>query len=51
MIFTEFMNKDYKTAAKDGEKALNFIPNNKNLLKLCLQYIWRTMNLKRHRYL
>lgn len=33
MIFTEFMNKDYKTAAKDGEKALNLIPNNKKLIK------------------
>lgn len=33
MIFTEFMNKDYKIAAKDGEKALNLISNDKKLIK------------------
>lgn len=33
MVFTEFMNKDYKIAAEDGEKALNHLPQNKSLIK------------------
>lgn len=33
LIFTEFMNKDYKTAAEDGEKALELLPKEKKLIK------------------
>ncbi len=33
IIFTEFMNKDYKTALLDGEKALKDYPHDKKLIK------------------
>ena len=33
LVFTEFMNKDYKTALEDGTEALIVAPSNKNLLK------------------
>jgi tetratricopeptide (TPR) repeat protein len=33
LVFTEFMNKDYKVASEDGEKALNLIPRDKKLIK------------------
>jgi tetratricopeptide (TPR) repeat protein len=33
LIFTEFMNKDYKIAFDDGVEALKVAPTNKNLLK------------------
>lgn len=33
LVFTEFMNKDYKMASEDGEKALNLIPGDKKLIK------------------
>ncbi|MDF2880456.1 MAG: hypothetical protein K0R54_1013 [Clostridiaceae bacterium] len=33
IIFTEFMNKDYKSALADGEKALKDYPHDKKLIK------------------
>lgn len=33
IIFTEFMNKDYKSALDDGEKALKDYPHDKKLIK------------------
>lgn len=33
LVFTEFMNKDYKIALEDGTEALIVAPSNKNLLK------------------
>lgn len=32
-VFTEFMNKDYTEALKDGENYLKLFPSNKNLIK------------------
>jgi len=33
IVFTELMNKDYKKAKEDGEKALSLYPDNNNLIK------------------
>lgn len=33
LVFTEFMNKDYKVALEDGEKALSMLPEDKKLIK------------------